>query len=172
MNYYSWRQTSGTAITHERLDIIWGGDTVERVNTLCALHTFVVTNSFNFRFFFFLFSILKKNGEKDEKKKLPRISCRWCLMARKQLTRGFEVYLWRYDVQQSAEFSLWCRCGGGIFLRLQFLSQIYSDNVNTHGPYALLKVTGGFSIEHLLLFRRPRIVEIEEETKETKTITT
>ena len=33
--------------------------------------------------------------------------------------------------------------------------------------HMLLKVTGGFSIEHLLLFRRPRIVEIQE-TKEQK----
>ena len=31
------------------------GDTVERVNTLCALHKFVVTNSFNFQIIFFLF---------------------------------------------------------------------------------------------------------------------
>ena len=70
------------------------------------------------------------------------------------------------DVQQQQSFPYDADVEEEFFLDYNFWVK-FIPTMLTLTDHMLLKVTGGFSIEHLLLFRRPRIVEIEE-TKEQK----
>lgn len=107
------------------------GDTVERVNTLCALHTFIQFSDF----FLSLLVFWKKMAKKTKKKLAKNIVPMMFNGPQTADSRFWGFYLWRTAVSRIFPMMpMWRR---NFSSTLQFLSQIYSDNVNTHGPYAL-----------------------------------